>query len=108
MNKHWNRINHDDFIGTTNERSEYGLGFFLHPSLVLDANNGTPYGYSDIKVWNRPKKLVTKHKRKYNSLPISEKESNRWIEVSNNTKKYLEDVVDGMIIIQDREGDIYD
>lgn len=108
LNSHWKRIQRDEYIGTTNEKSAYGLGFFLHPSLVLDAMNGTPYGYSDIKVWNRPLELQTKHERKYKNLPIQEKESYKWIEVSKNTQEHLDDVVEGMIIIQDREGDIYE
>ena len=108
LNNHWNRLNHDDYVGTTNEKSEYGLGFFVHPSLVLDANNGMPYGYSDIKIWNRPLVLKNKFERQYHSLPIEEKESYKWIEVSKNTQDCLGDVVEGMIIIQDREGDIYE
>lgn len=108
LSSHWKRIQRDEYIGTTNEKSAYGLGFFLHPSLVLDARNGTPYGYSDIKVWNRPLELSTKHERKYVNLPIEQKESYKWIEVSKNTQDHLHDVVEGMIIVQDREGDIYE
>lgn len=80
----------------------------LHPSLVLDANNGIPYGYSDIKIWNRPLEFKSKIEREYNKLPIEEKESYKWIEVSKNTKNALADKVTGMVIIQDREGDIYE
>ncbi|MFC3563732.1 hypothetical protein [Pedobacter jamesrossensis] len=49
-----------------------------------------------------------KVERDYQSLPIEEKESYKWIEVSRNTKSALKDVVKGMVIIQDREGDIYE
>jgi hypothetical protein len=108
LNKHWNRIKHDENIGTTNEKGEYGLGYFIHPSLVIDASNGMPYGYSDIKIWNRPLELKNKFVREYSKLPISEKESYKWIEVSQNTQKHLTDHVDWMLIIQDREGDIYE
>jgi len=42
----------------------------------VDAANCTPYGYADIKVWNRPLVLTTKRQeRKYKSLPIEQKES---------------------------------
>jgi Transposase DDE domain/Transposase DNA-binding len=108
LSSHSNRINKDDYIGTTNANNEKGLGFLLHPSLVLDATEGIPYGYADIKVWNRPLEFKSKHERKYNSLPIEEKESYKWIEVSNNTKSALNGVVKGMLIVQDREGDIYE
>ena len=30
-----------------------GVGFFLHPTLIVDAESAFPLGYSDISVWNR-------------------------------------------------------
>ena len=108
LGSHSRRIKKDDYIGTTNAKNEKGLGFLLHPSLVLDAADGIPYGYADIKVWNRPLVFKSKHERNYNSLPIEEKESYKWIEVSKNTKSALNDIVKGMVIVQDREGDIYE
>jgi hypothetical protein len=108
MSNHRNRIRKDDFIGTTNANGQQGLGFMLHPSLVLDAQTGTPYGYADVKIWNRPLVFKSKIEREYTKLPIEEKESYKWIEVSKNTKNALSDTVKGLIIIQDREGDIYE
>jgi Transposase DNA-binding/Transposase DDE domain len=108
LSSHSNRIRKDDYIGTTNAKNDKGLGFLLHPSLVLDAAEGIPYGYADIKVWNRSSSFASKHERKYNSLPIEEKESYKWIEVSQNTKSALNGIVKGMVIVQDREGDIYE
>jgi hypothetical protein len=108
LSSHSNRINKDKHIGTTNAKKDHGLGFFLHPSLVLDAQTGVPYGYSDVKVWNRPLEFKSKHERNYNKLPIEEKESFKWIEVSKNTQAILSDIVERMVIIQDREGDIYE
>ena len=46
--RHRNRIKKDDHIGVTNA-SESGLGFFIHPSFVLDADNLMPYGFSDVR-----------------------------------------------------------
>lgn len=108
LSSHSNRIKKDDSIGTTNANSDKGLGFLLHPSLVVDAVEGVPYGYADIKVWNRSLEFKSKHDRKYNTLPIEQKESYKWIEVSKNTKSVLSDVVEGIVIVQDREGDIYE
>ena len=108
LSSHSKRIKKDSYIGTTNAESDKGLGFLLHPSLVLDATDCTPYGYADIKVWNRPLELTTKFERAYNSLPIEEKESYKWIEVSKNTKSALCDIVERIVIVQDREGDIYE
>jgi hypothetical protein len=108
LSSHSNRIKKDGDIGTTNAKNEKGLGFLLHPSLVLDATACIPYGYADVKVWSRPLSFTSKFERKYNTLPIEQKESYKWIEVSNNTKAALSDVVEGMVIVQDREGDIYE
>lgn len=108
LSSHSDRIKKDNDIGTTNAKNKKGLGFLLHPSLVLDATSGVPYGYADIKLWNRPLEFTSKFERKYSTLPIEEKESYRWIEVSKNTQSALSDVTVGMVIVQDREGDIYE
>lgn len=108
LSSHSNRIKKDSDIGTTNAKNEKGLGFLLHPSLVVDAAACIPYGYADVKIWSRPLTFSSKFERKYNALPIEQKESYKWIEVSNNTKTVLSDVVKGMVIVQDREGDIYE
>lgn len=107
LSSHSGRIRKDEYIGTTNAKNEQGLGFFVHPSLVVDGQTGVPYGYSDVKIWNRPLEFCSKHQRQYNQLPIDQKESYKWIEGSRNTQSALGDVVEGMVIVQDREGDIY-
>jgi hypothetical protein len=108
LSSHRGRIKVGEDIGITNTGQKKGLGFFLHPCLVVDARQGIPYGYSDVKLWNRPLTLTSKHERRYSGLPIDQKESYKWIEVSKNTQAALRDVVPGMVIVQDREGDIYE
>jgi Transposase DNA-binding/Transposase DDE domain len=108
LSNHRNRISHNEFVGPINSHVDTGLGFKLHPCLVLDAFNATPYGYADIKVWNRPLNSETKYEREYQKLPIKYKESNKWLEVSQATKDNLSNSVKGLIIVQDREGDIYE
>lgn len=108
LSSHAGRLNKDAYIGTTNAKNNKGLGFFLHPSLVLDAQSGVPYGYSEVKIWNRSQEFRSKHQREYSKLPIEEKESYKWIEVSKNTQSALSDIVEKMVIVQDREGDIYE
>jgi len=104
---HKNRIKKDDSIGRTN--AEFGgLGFHIHPSFVIDSQTLMPYGFSDVKVWNRShdKPLKDKsHKKKL--LPIEDKESYKWIESSFRSKKSLSSAKE-VIIVQDREGDIYE
>lgn len=108
LSSHSGRINKDDCLGTTNAKNSKGLGFFLHPSLVLDAESGIPYGYAAVKVWNRPMEFKSKKERNYNKLPIEEKDSYKWIETSQLTQAALKDIVPSMVIVQDREGDIYE
>ena len=103
---HKNRVKKDHYIGTTNA-VKGGIGFLLRPSFVLDAQTLVPYGFSDVKIWNRPLEKLTKKDRDYNKLPIEEKESYKWIESSQNSKKVLDQAKE-IIIIQDREGDIYE
>lgn len=104
---HRNRIEKDGSIGVTNAQ-ESGLGFFIHPSFVIDADTLMPYGFADVKVWNRGHD-VSPRKTPYARaiIPIAEKESYKWIESSNKSKKALEKAKE-VIIIQDREGDIYE
>ncbi|MFY0602943.1 MAG: IS4 family transposase [Flavobacteriaceae bacterium] len=104
---HRNRIKKDASIGTT-QASIGGLGFFIHPSFIVDSQTLMPYGFSDVKVYNRSltsSKKPRTHKHKL--TPIEEKESYKWIESSQNTKKVLENAKE-IIIVQDREGDIYE
>jgi hypothetical protein len=55
------------------------LGFYLHPSLVLDAANEQCLGFSSIKTYlHNPDEPVKAGK--HQELPIEEKESYRWLE----------------------------
>jgi hypothetical protein len=84
-----------------------GIGFKLHPSLVVDASNCFPIGFSDIHIWNRGADMADKYECKYNKLPIEKKESYKWIQSSNISKKVLSEAK-SVIIVQDREGDIFE
>ena len=104
---HKSRIKKDDSIGVTNA-SMGGLGFFIHPSFIVDSETLMPYGFSDVKVWNRAYDSTKKPRtHNYNLVPIEEKESYKWIESSLNSKKALSRAQE-IIIVQDREGDIYE
>jgi Transposase DNA-binding/Transposase DDE domain len=106
---HKNRIKWDDSIGQTNAPKN-GLGFMIHPSLVVDADSCFPYGYCDIYMWNRPlerEDAATKDRHKYKKLAIEQKESNKWQASSKAAKTILQEAA-MVIIVQDREGDIYE
>ena len=79
----------------------------LHSSLVVDANTGSALGYSYIKAWERKEDTPDRHVRKYQQLPIEEKESYKWIEAANQSKTLLKQA-NTITIIADRESDIYD
>lgn len=87
------------------------LGFFLHPGLVVGADDKRAIGYSHIETWSReasPSKSAEekkRHKEAQRKLPIEVKESYRWIKSANESKPVLEKA--GMItVVCDREGDI--
>lgn len=79
------------------------VGFFIHPLLVVDAEDGTCLGLGGIKSWIREKEADPN----YPSLPIEEKESYRWIETAEQAKEVLGQA-DKLTIIADRESDIYE
>jgi hypothetical protein len=106
---HRNRIKHDQEIGLTNA-AKNGLGFMIHPSLVVDALNCFPYGYGHVHVFNRSLERETKENRdkhQYKKLDIKEKESNKWLLSCQSSKETLKEAAT-VIIVQDREGDIYE
>ena len=96
----------DPDLGVTG--SATGLGFFLHTSLALDASDGTPLGFPDIAVWNRPQNYTGRPEGAHKQVPLEQKESYKWVQASHNTQALLQDAAAHVIIVQDREGDIYE
>jgi len=82
------------------------LGFFIHPSLAIDAVSETIIGLSDIHIWNRELKRI-KHSSMRKQLDITEKESYKWIASSHRSQLCLEKA-ERVTIIQDRDGDIFE
>lgn len=81
------------------------LGFFLHPTLAVDADTGHALGISHVKLWvrqdDRPGKQTRKTRR------IEDKESFRWIESIVGSRAALPQTTT-LTTVADREGDIYD
>jgi len=88
-------------------RLKYQNGFFCHPSLTVDAETRTLLGFSNVHIWNREKGGKNKHERNYQCLPITEKESYRWIESAMKSKEVLSKAA-MVTIVGDRESDIYE
>jgi hypothetical protein len=103
---HAGRLDQDDpDLGPVG--NDHDIGFFLHPGLVVDAEDTFPLGFSAIHLWNRDFNKLNKHERNYAQQPIEEKESYRWISVSQQMKSSLKDAK-MLTIVADRESDIYE
>jgi hypothetical protein len=105
MEKHRNRIGSKDKLGLTGNNID--LGFFCHPTIVVDPADASLAGIIDLHLWHREENKQEKTERRYRRLPFEEKESWRWDKQAVDSRKRLEDV-ETITVIQDREGDIYE
>ena len=76
-NSHRNRIKEDSGLGRL-DSAKLTIGFKMHSTLVVDANQGNLLGFSDIQLWHRPLSSLNRREREYKKLPIEEKESYKW------------------------------
>jgi hypothetical protein len=106
LSAHQHRLKADSGIGRL-DSAKPTIGFKLHPTLVVDAQNLHPLGFASLDLWHRPIDMPDRKERHYQSLKIEDKESYKWIRASNRSKEVLHQAKQ-VIIIQDREGDIYD
>jgi IS4 transposase len=79
-------------------------GLMLHATLAL-TEKGLPLGLLSEKLWAREKQKVKGHD--HAKLPITEKESFRWIEGLRNARQLISSDTE-MIMVCDREADIYE
>lgn len=88
-------------------------GFFLHPGLLVDANDYSILGLSGAFHYVREEKIILKNEDKnqkknsdYKKYPIEDKVSMRWIDIAEQCKQnFSKDKK--LTIIADRESDIY-
>jgi hypothetical protein len=106
-NYEWNRHNIKPHSGLGVIGNKKDLGFFLHPALVVAANQSVCLGFAHVDYWSRSADAATKHQRLYKSLPIEEKESYRWLESLQKAEQVL-DQAQMITSISDREGDIFE
>jgi len=105
--KHKNFFNiNDNDLGPVGNNID--IGFFIHPTMVVDANGFFPLGLSDVHIWNRKKDKLDKYARSYKQQPIEEKESYRWIKSGQQSIDLLKGVASHITIVGDRESDIYE
>jgi len=82
------------------------VGFFIHPSLAVDAENGFPLGLSNVQLWTR---APERPERDHAKLPIEEKESYKWLASAERSQRCFQ--VGGARLVThigDREADIYE
>ena len=85
---HRHRIKEDSGLGRlVGNKPSYG--FKMHSTLMVDAFSSELLGFSDIQLWHRPLDMPNRKERKYQSLPIEEKESYKWIKASEQSSKLL-------------------
>lgn len=83
------------------------IGFMAHPSLAVSAQDGIPFGLSEIHLFERRIGQALKRERNYQSQPIEDKESYKWLLSAQGSKEQLS-AASNLTIIGDRESDIYE
>lgn len=87
---------------STSNREE---GIMLHSALAL-TRDGIPLGLVHQKYWVRKKVVETKEKQR--KLPVTTKESNKWIEGLQSVNERISLKVKDILVISDRESDLYE
>ncbi len=65
------------------------VGFYIHPTLIVDSENGFPLGLSTIQLWSRAFERQDKYERNYQKLPIEQKESYKWLASAEQSQRCL-------------------
>ena len=79
------------------------VGLFVHPALAVDAADGSVLGLAGATIWRRTRVKDDD----YQSLPIEEKESFKWLATPLAAKPFL-GAAAMVTDISDREADIYE
>lgn len=106
LQAHVGRMNAEGLGVVGNNRDK---GFFIHPTLVVNAETGLPLGLSTIQLWHREVAHLDKHQRRYPTLPIEQKESYKWLLSAERSEPCLQaGGVRQVTHVGDRESDIYE
>mgnify|MGYP000270406831 CR=1 FL=1 len=78
-------------------------GFFMHPTVAVDAEDEALLGVIGARIWTRAEKATPDHRR----IPFDDKESRRWLEAAEFAAVHVAPVAKQVVVVADREGDIY-
>lgn len=107
LQAHAGRLKKDEKLGVVGNNQD--IGFFIHPTLVVDSADGLPLGLSTVQIWTRPEDRPSKEERDYKNQPIEEKESYKWIESAKGSQWCFEmGEAEQVTYIGDSESDIYE
>ncbi len=85
------------------------VGFYIHPTLIVDSENGFPLGLSTIQLWSRDFNHQDKYERNYQKLPIEQKESYKWLASAQVRQRCLNEGGAKMVTHYcARESDLYE
>jgi len=105
LQNHKERITDFHGIGSTSKNDI--LGFFSHNQLVLERESKQTLGWANVTLFNRP--LNNKPFIRPNfSIPITQKESNKWYEPSLYSRDIVLKQAEHCLYVMDREADIYE
>ncbi len=78
-------------------------GFFIHPVIAVDADSEALLGVAGATIWTRDEVPSPPHKGR----PLADKESLRWLESARSAVGCLGGTAAGIVVVGDRESDIY-
>ena len=78
-------------------------GFFIHPVVAVDADDEALLGVAGARIWTRAEEPTPMHR----DIPFDKKESRRWLEAAEFAATHLVPVARQVVVVADREGDIY-
>jgi hypothetical protein len=99
-----------NFAGRSARRNDLGpavngtdRGFFIHPVIAIDAGDEAVLGVAGAKIWTRDEAPTPPHAGR----AFEDKESLRWLEGAESASANLVPTAAQVIMVADREGDIY-
>jgi hypothetical protein len=94
-------------LGPMGSRKDRAIGLLVHDTMAFN-QEGTPLGLLDVQCWARAEADFGKKKRRF-SLPIEEKESNKWLVSFRKVAEAQKQCPQSMVVsVGDREADIYE